>query len=102
MHRSRGDVFIQEQVVYNDMKAMTELSCKDPSRFIKVVNSAQVLDFTKYVGFDLAQERDVILQSSRRIMSTKDWNPLTYALLIHDEEPALRDHILYKCNFNVP
>ena len=101
MHRARGQIFKQENVVYSDMKAMVELACHEPSKFIEIAAKAQILDFSKYVGYDLAQERDVILQSSRRILSTTDWNPLTFALLTH-ETTELRDHILYKCHFNVP
>ena len=80
---------------------MAELACKEPAKFIKLTTAADVKDFSKYVGFDLAAERDVILQSNRRVLSTATWNPLTFALLVN-EESELRDYILDKCNFNVP
>lgn len=35
-----------------------------------------------------------MLASSRQVLDTSDWNPLTYALVIH-EETDLRDYILY-------
>lgn len=80
---------------------MAEMACKDPAKFIELSKNNEVKDFSKYTGFDLAIERDIILQSSKTILTTSDWNPLTYALLIH-EEPVLLDYILYECNFNVP
>lgn len=80
---------------------MAELAYKDPAKFIEITKRSEVRDFSKYVGFDLIAERDVILKSSRTILSTADWNPLTFALLLHESED-LRDYILNDCNFNVP
>lgn len=61
MHRARGAVFGQEKLVYEDMTAMAELACNDPAKFISLTKRAEVRDFSKYVGYNLAADRDVIL-----------------------------------------
>ena len=71
-------------MVYDDLVAMAELSVKDSSRFIELTKKSEVKDFSKYVGFNLAAEREIMLQSSRQVLDTTDWNPLTYALVIHE------------------
>ena len=71
-------------MIYNDMKGMAEIACKNPTKFIEMTKKSEVKDFTKYVGFNLAAEQDIMLKSCRRILNTEDWNPLTYALLIHE------------------
>jgi len=71
-------------MVYTQTKEMAQLACKDPASFISMTKKAEVKDLSKYVGFNLVSERDVILQSSRTVLSTVDWNPLTFALLLHD------------------
>ena len=83
------------------MHEMAELACKNPTKFIEITRQSEVKDFSKYIGFDLTAEEDIILQSRKTILSTSDWNPLTYALLLH-ESNELRDYILVECNFNVP
>lgn len=98
MHRPRGSPFTQMEMLYQNMAAMAELSARDPDQFIKLTKQADVKDFSKYVGFDLASHRDIMLQSSRQILSTADWNPLTFSLLIH-QQPDLRDYILNTCIF---
>ena len=94
MHRARGNVFEQQIMIYDDMPAMAELSANDWSKFIQLTKRAEVKDFSKYVGFNLAEQRNIMLASSRQVLDTSDWNPLTYALVIH-EETDLRDYILY-------
>ena len=47
------------------MKAMAELACKDPAKFIEMTKKSEVRDLSKYVGFNLAAEQDIILKSSR-------------------------------------
>ena len=71
-------------MVYDDLPAMAELSVKDSQKFIELTKKSEVRDFSKYVGFNLAAERDILLQSSRQVLDTTDWNPLTYALVIHE------------------
>ena len=83
MHRARGSVFEQQVMVYDDMAAMAELSVKDPEKFIQLTKKSEVKDFSKYVGFNLAVEKEIMLESSRQVLDTTDWNPLTYALVIH-------------------
>ena len=93
MHRARGNVFEQQIMIFDDMPAMAELSANDWSKFIQLTKRAEVKDFSKYVGFNLADQRNIMLASSRQVLDTSDWNPLTYALVIH-EETDLRDYIL--------
>jgi len=52
-------------MVYQDMAAMAELSARDPARFIQLTKLADLKDFSKYVGYDLAVKKDIMLQSSR-------------------------------------
>ena len=52
-------------MVYDDLPAMAELSVKDSQKFIELTKKSEVRDFSKYVGFNLAAERDILLQSSR-------------------------------------
>ena len=56
MHRARGEVFAQVETIYNDMKGMAELACKDPTKFIEMTKRSEVKDFSKYIGYDLAAE----------------------------------------------
>ena len=81
-------------MVYEDMAGMAALSVKDPEKFIQLTKRSEVKDFSKYVGFNLAEERDILLQSCRQVLDTSDWNPLTFALVIH-KFSDLRDYILY-------
>ena len=80
-------------MVYDDMPSMAALSVRDPSRFIQLTKQSEVNDFSKYVGFNLAEERDIMLQSCRQVLDTSDWNPLTFALVVH-QSTELRDYIL--------
>ena len=93
MHRARGDVFGQQEMIYDDMPAMAALAVKDPNRFIQLTKQSEVKDFSKYVGFNLAAERDILLKSCRQVLDTSDWNPLTFALVITGLD-ELRDYIL--------
>lgn len=93
MHRARGNVFGQQELIYNDMAAMAAISAKDPNRFIQLTKQSEVKDFSKYVGFNLAAERDILLKSCRQVLDTSDWNPLTFALVM-SEFTDLRDYIL--------
>ena len=36
------------------MSGMAELSVKDPDRFIQMTKQADIKDFSKYVGYDMA------------------------------------------------
>ena len=36
MHRARGPIFSQPEIVYTNMKGMAELACKDPAKFIEI------------------------------------------------------------------
>ena len=36
------------------MVTMARLACEDPAKFIKLTKTADVKDFSKYVGYDLA------------------------------------------------
>ena len=100
VHRPRGDPFTQPPQVYSDLTLMARMSLENPKEFIRLTRQAEVKDFSKYVGFNLAAEKRIILDSGRQITDTSDWNPLTYALIYKNKE--LSDYILDEVNFNLP
>ena len=100
IHRARGEPFTQDEIVYKDLSVMAEMAYADQDRFIELTKKNHVKDFSKYVGFDLTKSSYIILDSGRQIHTTKDWNPLTFALVF--EKTRLLNYILNEVNFNVP
>lgn len=98
-HRSRGEAFTQEQMIYEEITEMAKLSAMQPLKFIQKTKAAKIHDFSKYVGFEYTIENCFILESGREIESTLSWNPLTFALVF--EIPELTDYILYEVNFGI-
>ena len=64
-HRSRGEIFRQDEIVYKDFRVMAKMACEEEERFIELTRNNKVKDLSLYVGYEMIGEKYLILKSGR-------------------------------------
>lgn len=94
-HRKRAAVVNQDPSVYLETKAMCKLAATSDQEFLMSIKTNSVTDLTKYKGYNMPADNQVICATGRQLHNTEDWNPLTYALVF--DKQNLIQHILSNC-----